>query len=149
MAYCTEADIIARMPDEFLEQLTDDTDADSEDTKTARITAAIADADSDIDSYIGTKYNVPLADDDVSQNIKNQSVRIAIYYLASRRSDALDEDSIIKINHDKAIAWLKDVSSGKAILSAPPPEENPDRVGSSNITSDSRVMNHTKLDKLF
>jgi phage gp36-like protein len=59
MAYCTETDIKLQIDDDILVQLTDDDDAGVIDSDI--IVRSIADADAEIDSYCGTKYDVPFS----------------------------------------------------------------------------------------
>lgn len=113
MAYCTQSDIVNELPLTQLTQLADDDGDGSPDS--AVVSAAIAKADSDINSYCAGRYLVPFSP--VPDVIKNKSVIISIYYLYLRRS-AVPE--IRKDAHEKAIAFLKDVSKGAATLGTEP-----------------------------
>ena len=114
MAYCTKADILEQLEEDILIQLTDDDDAgDVDDDK---VTRAIADADAEIDSYCGTKYEVPFSP--VPVMVRKYSVDIAIYNLYARRRGAPEDR---KERYDDAISFLKDVSKGIATLGGDAP----------------------------
>lgn len=70
---------------------------------------AIASAQAVIDSYIAGRVRLPLLDADVSPAIKHYALIIARYYVyADRKTEAVVDE------YDSAIAWLRDVSTGKA-----------------------------------
>jgi len=141
--YCTKAAILYQLPENDLEAMLDDSGHDSETDKTARLTAAIEKSDNTIDLYCGKKYSVPF--DTVPDKIEELSVDLTIYYLASRKWGMLEMGSTIKTNYDLAIALLKSVSKGEAVLSVPDPAANLNRVGKTLIDSDSRVMSRDSL----
>ena len=114
MAYCTQADLLEQISEDVLIQLTDDEDAGVVDTD--MLTRAIADADAEIDSYCGTKYEVPFSP--VPVMVRKYSVDIAIYNLYARRRGAPEDR---KERYDDAISFLKDVSKGIATLGGDAP----------------------------
>ena len=114
MAYCTQADLLEQISEDVLIQLTDDEDAGVVDTD--MVTRAIADADAEIDSYCGTKYEVPFSP--VPVMVRKYSVDIAIYNLYARRRGAPEDR---KERYDDAISFLKDVSKGIATLGGDAP----------------------------
>jgi len=59
MSYSAQSDLLEQISEDKLIQLTDDLDAGTIDTDV--ITRAIADADAQIDSYCGKRYNVPFS----------------------------------------------------------------------------------------
>ena len=59
MAYCTQADIVRRIDPRELVRLADHDDDGSADA--AVVTQAIGDAQGDIDSYLQTRYSVPVS----------------------------------------------------------------------------------------
>lgn len=71
----------------------------------------IAKADAEIDSYLGVKYTVPFST--VPARVESLSQDIAIYYLFTRRSVTPE---MREINYKNAIAYLRDVAAGKAVL---------------------------------
>ena len=104
-----EASVADQIDDDILVQLTDDDDAGVIDSDI--IVRAIADADAEIDSYCGTKYDVPFST--VPVMIRKMSVDIAIYNLYARRRGAPEDR---KERYDDAISFLKDISKGIASL---------------------------------
>lgn len=131
MAYCTESDLAQVRTTDELRRLTDlngDGVAD-----TGVVSAAIAWADSRIDSYVGKRYTVPLAS--TPDTIRDCSVVIAIYRLYANRQSV---DDTIRKDYDDAITWLKDIAAGKATLGLEePPAESPG-AGSVEYTVDDR-----------
>jgi phage gp36-like protein len=71
------------------------------------IDRAIEDADSDINSYCSSQYDVPFAT--TPAIIRKISVDLAIYNLCSRRKGASDDR---RRRRDDARAWLRDVAGG-------------------------------------
>jgi len=59
MAYSAKVDILEQLDEDILIQLTDDANAGVADDDA--VTRAIADADSEIDSYCGTRYAIPFS----------------------------------------------------------------------------------------
>lgn len=113
MPYCTLGDITARLDEELLIQLTDDEGIGI--VNESRVTATIAEADSEIDSYLSGRYTVPL--DPVPAVIKKLSADIAIWNLYSRREKV--EEAREK-RYDAAIKLLRAISDGKATLGVDP-----------------------------
>lgn len=138
MAYSTTEDIIAAAGEEKLAQWTDDEAGATVDD--VRTDAAIADADSLIDSYCSARYIVPFSP--VPKSIRRASVAIAIKYIASRRSFTLTEG--LQKAYDEAIAWLRDVARGLAnITDAQAPEAAPQAFGS--YSAEGRIMTRDKM----
>lgn len=119
MAYCTQSDLLEQISQDVLIQLTDDDDAGIIDSDV--VTRAIADADAEIDSYCGTKYDVPFSTTPVM--IRKLSVDIAIYNLYGRRQGAPDDR---KERYDDAISFLKDIAKGIASLGGDAPSNDDD-----------------------
>lgn len=106
MPYCTEADItnIEITRDELI-ALTDDDKVGK--VNSARVSAAIEKADTEIDSYCSGKYTVPFSP--VPAEIKFLSATIAAYWLWRRRQSV--SDSILD-KYTKALSRLKAISDG-------------------------------------
>jgi phage gp36-like protein len=79
----------------------------------AVVDRAIADADAEIDSYVGAIYKVPLAP--VPSVVVTYSAVIAMYRLSSDIGTLTEEK---RQRYEDAIRWLRDVASGKAVLGA-------------------------------
>lgn len=108
MSYCTQGDIEKLLPEQELVELTTES-GNAVDAEV--VTEAIAKADAQIDSYLGVKYAVPFAS--VPERVRSVSVDLAIYYLFTRRSVAPE---LRQRNYDNAIAYLKDVAAGRAVV---------------------------------
>lgn len=112
MAYSLKSDILSQISDDELAQLTSEQGDFIDDNI---VTSVITDSDSVIDSYVGKRYVVPVSP--TPARLKNLSVVIAIYNLHSRRSAKLGGiNDAIRASYDDAISYLKDISSGKAVL---------------------------------
>jgi phage gp36-like protein len=142
MSYCTQigiepGDIMpARISESQLLQLaTEDDTVDAIDQGV--IDDAIEAADAEIDSYCAVKYSVPFST--VPKRIKNLSADIATYNLFKKRSATVGMPESIRDSYEDAIAFLKDVSAGKASLGIdPPPASN--SVTHAKVKSNDRVF---------
>lgn len=120
MAYSTLADIKAALPKQTIKQLTDDDGLGFIDE--ARVTAAIADADGEIDGYLeGGRYTVPLSP--VPEIINRCSIDIATYHLYKRRMEEMPETR--RMAYKDATRILERISDGKMKLtvSTPPSDD--------------------------
>jgi len=121
MAYCTSTDIEARIPAQRIIQLTDDEHlAEARGTLaaaevanssiTTRITGAIEDADTTVDSYIRKLYATPLTT--TPNTIRKVSVDLAVFNLHGRRDGELDLPESVRMRHTEAIRMLKGINTG-------------------------------------
>lgn len=110
-AYTTKDELILRFTEDELKAIAGDDDGEIDSAKVAK---AIADAAATIDSYIGARYALPLAT--VPDQVKSAAEDLARYQLYTVECPAL-----VKERRDQAIAWLKDISGGKATLGVPTP----------------------------
>jgi phage gp36-like protein len=149
--YCAEQDIKDKISDAQYEQIVDDSGSDSTTDKTRRINLAIASSDNQINSYVGVKYDVPIANDatDARAVLKDISVDLSVWWLAARRWGELDAPSTYKSNYDGAIARLKDIAKGTMVLSVPDPPDNTGRASVTDVTSESRVHTVDNQSGLF
>ena len=109
MAYSSQTDLEDRLTESELRQLADfngDGVADSD-----VLARAISDADALIDSYIGTRYSVPL--DDVPDSIRLRSINIALYFLYLGRQSVTDS---VSKQHDHDLKWLQSIAAGSVSL---------------------------------
>ena len=130
MAYCTTTDLIARISQTVLISLTDDERLATSATTlaaaivlnsdiTARITAAIVDADCEIDSYLRKQYSVPLTSPPA--RVVRCSCSLAMYFLHCRRRSEMGlPDDVRQIFADEQ-DWLKGVNKGALALGIDPP----------------------------
>jgi phage gp36-like protein len=114
MAYATQADLLQRVTLQELIQLTDD----SRPPVAVNVTIVgneLDEGSAAVDSYCRKRYSVPLqASTDVIRIVRD----IAVYQLYSRRPQQKMPDQISK-RYDQAMAFLKDIASGKASLDQP------------------------------
>lgn len=108
MAYCTQADLIARFGAEITELLDKD-NSGSEDTNA--LASAISDADALIDSYIGGRYTVPLSAP-IPALINAISCDVTRYKLWGNRAP-----EHVRQRYDDAVKSLTDIA--KAVASLP------------------------------
>lgn len=110
MAYCTLEDLRNLIPEGELAQLTGET---GEMADEAVVAAALAQADAQIDAYIGGRYAVPL--NPAPPLVKGLAADLALYHLYSRRSVA---PPVRQKKYDAALFFLKEISAGEASLEA-------------------------------
>jgi len=121
MAYCTQDDLLKMMDEAELIQATDDDGAGIIDA--AKVTQAIAQADAEIDGYLGGRYSVPLSP--VPAVLVHLSVDMAIYHILSRRLGAPESR---RDRYKNAVAFFKSVAKGDVSLGM----NDPDGTGSDN-----------------
>jgi len=137
MAYSVLEDLLKMIPEEELAQITTES---GDDPDPAIVAEAISQADAEIDSYLGRRYQVPLSP--VPPRVKALSVDLAIYHLYSRRSVA---PPVRRQNYEAAVAFLKQVAAGQAVVEisgGEPPGVNRDL---GELTSATRVFKRDTL----
>ena len=108
MAYSTQDDLLAMIPEAELAALT----AETGDEPDAQVAAeAIDRADAEIDAACGMRYRVPFSP--APERVKSLSADLAIYHLYSRRGVA---PAIWRQKYLDALAFLKQVAGGQATL---------------------------------
>jgi phage gp36-like protein len=80
---------------------------------TGAVVQALADADAEINSYLSGRYAVPLSP--VPDNLPRIACAMARYYLLGSSADDIARNA-----YKDAIAWLKDVQAGRALLLSAP-----------------------------
>lgn len=139
MAYCTKDDIQAILSDDTLAQLTDDQDLGAIDD--AKVDEAIANADSMIDGYAASRYQIPF--DPVPRLIHVIALDIAIYNLYSRRENVPE---IREKRYKAAVKLLDRLVDGKLTIG----EVDRPVVESSGVikaSSRTKIFDETTLDK--
>lgn len=129
IAYATQEDIVSRHGDDMLLRIADRDDDDTVDEDAVNL--ALESASSEIDSYVATRYPVPLASP--SAMVKQVCVDIAVYRLASSESALTDE---MRKRYEDAIKWLQAVAKGDAAIVTPSTgedDEDPDEDGTNNV----------------
>jgi phage gp36-like protein len=118
--YATQDDLVPlRMTQKDLDEITVDEpsgDPAVDAAVTARIvTAAMTEASGRVESYCRQRYQTPLQ---ASEDVKSLTLDIAIFLLFSRRRTT-EITETVEQRFEQAIAFLKDVSNGKASLDQP------------------------------
>ena len=115
MAYSVKADILVQLPEVRLAQLTNDVDGST--VVDSVVTAMIAKADNQINSYCRGKSNLPFVVANTPR-VKDWSVGLTIWNLYKRRVDLSIPDAI-ETDHDDIISELKGVRDGKILIDDP------------------------------
>ena len=116
MPYSTKDDILEQIAAAELVRLTDDADLGAVDE--AVVARAIADADAEIDAYLGERYTLPLSP--VPALARKLSVDIALYNLYSRRLAAPEPR---QRRYEDAKALLREAARGLVALGEGAPAE--------------------------
>lgn len=113
MSYATQADLELRFGSREIEQLTDHEGVGA--INSERVDAALADADSLIDSYLARRVALPL--DPVPAVLKRIACDLARYFL---QEDGAVEEA--ESRYKAAVQYLRDVAQGKVALGADAPQ---------------------------
>lgn len=137
--YATEADAVALYGEEYIV-----TSADRDDD--GRIDDAFADAvtkaQSELDSYLGIKYDLPLPE--VPTVLIRFTVDIAVY-IASMTAGTLTDEKTER--YKMAIKWAMNVAAGKASLGL---DEEPATTGGGvTVSGPARIMTRSSLRRVF
>lgn len=118
MPYATATDLSSAIgTPEYLAIADRDRDGAVAGADLAAVTAALEDASATADSYLG-RY-LPIST--VPAALRKAVIRLAVYDLAGNH--ATDEQ---RRKHEDALTWLRDIGAGKAKLSQPTEEADPD-----------------------
>lgn len=109
--YATLSDMQSRFEATELVQVTDQVGNGEIDV--AFVEKAISDACSEIDSYVGVKYQVPVSP--VPEVLKRYACDIARYNIWGLKGEM---PKVVQSRYDAAIKFLKSISSGTAKLEA-------------------------------
>jgi phage gp36-like protein len=100
----------------------------------ASVAGALNRASSTVDSYLSRRYAVPLASAQVTADIQQKTIDIAMYTMALGLDQQTTEH---RLRYEDAIAWLRDVAAGKAGIGNDAVDEkpivNPDRTTTSGF----------------
>lgn len=122
MAYCTRQDLVDRIGEGLLQELTDleRVGAVHED----RVTRTIEDAGARIDSYAMLRYRTPIAP--TPPEVRSVCIDLVLYALFSRRGFAEESaDEVIARNYKAAIRWLEQLAEGRVALGVAQPPKDP------------------------
>ncbi|MBF0521375.1 MAG: DUF1320 domain-containing protein [Nitrospirae bacterium] len=134
--YITATDIYAVIKEAAAIELTDDENTGS--VNVDFVNSAITKSDGVIDSYLATRYKLPLSI--VPDVIKSVAVTLTVYNLYQRSSLEVDEKT--KKAYTDAVSLLKDISKGAASLGL---QETSAGLAQSNKTTNGRVFTIDKL----
>lgn len=137
MAYCAQSDILERLPEETLIQLTDDAEAGQ--VEASVVARAIADADAEIDGHLGSRHAVPLSP--VPPLVRKISVELAIYHLFSRRGGAPEE---WRQRYEDNRRLLENIAKGLVSLGTADPQGTP-LPTAPQVTGASRVFSRRTM----
>jgi len=142
MAYSTESDLLNRIEEATLIQLTDRTGSGQVDS--ALVTTAIEDADAIINGIISSVYQVPLTN--VPRVIRELSSTIAVYRLHLFRSV---DSGVWKDAYKGAISFLDLVAERKATLEGvvAKPSTAGSQANSVEFISEDRKFSRSKLSE--
>lgn len=117
--YCTQSDLIdERLGEDKLAELSNYEAQEADESGdypvlTSRVSAAIRDASTTIDSYIRGVASLPVSDATALEFLKGIALDMAVYFLYQRYG--LDTESI-KAVYDAAMKRLRDIADGKIKL---------------------------------
>lgn len=141
-AYCTQSDLVARFGEAEMIGLTDRTNAGTIDA--AIVAGAIGKASDLIDGYIGGRYALPLASTPpLLKGFCEDLARHALY--------TVERPKNVDAARDAAIAYLKDVATGRASLGTAVPLAAAPAAASGNeilFEPGDRGMSRAELRKL-
>jgi phage gp36-like protein len=109
MSYATQADLTARYGEREIQQATDKANPPAGAIDADAVAKALADADALVDSYLGNRYAVPL--EAATARVVDLACVIARYRIHEARATER-----MRRDYDDAIAFLRDVSAGRAML---------------------------------
>ena len=109
MSYITQSDILKRLTAAELVQVADLDEDGSADS--AVVERAIRDAESLVNSYIGTRVSVPLTT--VPDHVKTICVSMAVYYLYLGRRSVTED---LRKQYDSDLQYLRDVAAGRVAI---------------------------------
>lgn len=116
--YASLDDMISRFGERQMVEATAHLDPESTEIAESVVADALADADAEINSYLGGRYAVPLAE--VPRILLPLACDIARYRLWQDRAS----ETIID-RYKAAISFLRDVAAGKATLGIADPQTEP------------------------
>lgn len=133
-SYAAPADLQARYPDVRLAELSDPAGATLQAT---RLQTALDDASSEMDSHLGRRYSLPLAQ--ASPVLKRLCCDLAVYRLMALLPKESVQDA--RRRYDDGITWLDDLVAGKIQLA--------DLSGAELAAGPSTRVSITSRDRVF
>ncbi len=144
MSYATVEDIINRYGENFLYTIAD---RDNDDTlDTTAVDSALSDASGLMDSYLSTRYTLPLVD--YPDLLKRLCADIAVYWLAEDGGGTTEEK---RQRYEDALQWLGRIANGKAELNIIDSDDESDTPAGTVASDGVLIQSNTRLfsrDKL-
>ena len=142
MAYCTIDDILKKIPQATVIQLTDDEGTGT--VNADRVDEAIEGADAEINGYCATRYTVPL--NPVPEIIVKLSADLAIYNLYARVVENIPDTR--QQQRNAAIKLLERIADGKVLLGSAGVEPPAAVQGKPSFSGPERLFNRTSMREL-
>ncbi|SRR5579871_3847006 len=144
MAYAQAQDMIDRYPARDLIQLTNE-DPNAQTVDTDKLDTKLADASSEIDGYLASRFQLPL--EDPPAVLTQYACRIAYYWLQTYRPLKTLERATK--DYESTIATLKLIARGEVTLGLAPDNIEPAKSSTSEVMQGpARVFSRDKL-KVF
>jgi phage gp36-like protein len=138
MAYAELGDIELAIPKTAIARLSDQNAQAPDDAVVER---AITDAEAIINSYSAAGgYVVPFPDDDIPNVVRKWTVDIAIFNLYGRNIEDMQETNTRLRNYNAAIAALKAVAEGLAIIEGAERDASSDTPSAIRFKSGERIF---------
>ena len=137
--YTTLDDILKKIPEATVVQLTDDEGAGS--VNTGRVDEAIEGAASEVNGYCNSRYSVPF--NPVPEIIAKLTADLAIYNLYARVVETIPDTR--KKQRDDAIRLLERIADGRIGLGGPAADVPVTLQGKPEISSAGRLFNRNSL----
>lgn len=138
MTYATQQDLIDRFSQAELAQLTDPAAGTTIDP--VPVARALADADAEVDSYLGARYSLPLA------NVPTVLVRVAADIARYRLWDQAAPD-LVKDRYREAVKLLQSLARGETVLAGAVALAPADGAITVTVASRSRQFSSDTLDR--
>jgi phage gp36-like protein len=140
MSYCTLQDMLDRLGEEQLIELTDFENAGV--VHEGRVQQAIQDAEAEVNAYAQMRYKVPF--DPPPSIIRKVTLDLAIYNLFKARGfDEKADDAVVEARRS-AVAFLERLAKGLVSIGAPQPRKDE----GARVTAAKRVFTRDSLEEL-
>jgi phage gp36-like protein len=136
VTYATQQDLIDRFGLDEITQISDETGSGTLDT--GRVAQALADANAQIDGFLGTRYTLPLSTIPAALNLI--ACDVSRYRLARLPADEM------RRRYEDALRWLGKVATGEYGLGVDAEGQVPAETSGVQISGDRRVFTREMLD---
>jgi phage gp36-like protein len=138
MSYCTTEDLTTRFGEAEIIQLSDR--ARTGEIGQEVVDLAVADATAEIDSRLGGRFIIP---DPTPADLVRRASDIARFMLYDDR--VTDE---VRSRYEEAIAWLKDVAAGRAVIAGALPANDGEAGGGIAVSSSDLIFTDELLARM-